>query len=169
MLMVSFLVTSGVDTTRLRPAAKPAAAPYRLRPDPIFNFEARPRRSASRGRAAGERLIRHETRDRAGPTRLVSEASGGFGGMANGVFSDPDWPPLVSTNRPTIERSDSGYRRTRMVPSRLRSSHDLGSINRRVPAGRRACGTVAAISIGYSTSRAPCLPAGTHRLMVPRS
>ena len=28
---------------------------------------------------------------------------------------------------------------------------------------------VAAISICYSTSRAPCLPAGTLRLMVPRS
>jgi hypothetical protein len=57
-------------------------------------------------------------------------------------------PPLaVSTNRPTIERSDSGYRRTKMVPSRPRSSHDLGSINRRVPAGRRACGTVAAIGV----------------------
>ena len=68
--------------------------------------------------------------------------------MAIGVLSDPDWPPLaVSTNRPTIERSDSGYRRARMVPSRLRSSHDLGSINRRVPAGRRACGTVAAIGV----------------------
>src|SRR6516165_3984150 len=62
--------------------------------------------------------------------------------------SDLDWPPLaVSTNRPTIERSDSGYRRTRMVPCRLRSSHNLGSINRRVPAGRRACGTLAAIGV----------------------
>jgi hypothetical protein len=56
--------------------------------------------------------------------------------MAIGVLSDPDWPPLaVSTNLPTIEGSDLGYRRTGMVPSRLRSSHDLGTINRRVPAG----------------------------------
>src|SRR6516164_4782994 len=48
--------------------------------------------------------------------------------MAIGVLSDPDWPPLaVPTNRPTIEGSDLGYRRTGMVPSRLRSSHDLGT------------------------------------------
>src|SRR6516162_3646329 len=33
--------------------------------------------------------------------------------MAIGVLSDPDWPPLaVSTNLPTIEGSDLGYRRT---------------------------------------------------------
>jgi hypothetical protein len=57
--------------------------------------------------------------------------------MTIGVLSDPDWTPLaVPTNRPTIEGSDLGYRRTGMVPSRLRSSHDLGIINRRVPAGR---------------------------------
>jgi hypothetical protein len=44
-------------------------------------------------------------------------------------FEHPDWPPLaVSTNRPTIEGSNLGYRRTGMVPSRLRSSHDLGTI-----------------------------------------
>jgi hypothetical protein len=48
--------------------------------------------------------------------------------MAIGVLSDPDWPPLaVSTNLPTIEGSDLGYRRTGMVPNRLHSSHDLAN------------------------------------------
>jgi hypothetical protein len=46
--------------------------------------------------------------------------------MAIGVFSDPDWPPLaVSTNRPTIEGSDLGYRRTGMVPNRIREEDQI--------------------------------------------
>jgi hypothetical protein len=46
--------------------------------------------------------------------------------MAIGVLSDNGWPSLaVSTNWPTIEGSDLGYRRTGMVPNRIREEDQI--------------------------------------------